>query len=764
MSDDIDVLGSSLLNRQRITRKRTEKRLRRDTRNQAILNVGATGVRLVNKYLEERARNFVDNNEELAGQRVLFAKALKNKTRLLDEYDKAQADPAGEEHWLAQNKFAPIIKNNLESTFNTQGYSTRDINNYVNEQALIEAKKYIGTWRNSVDEAFKLGTQEDYDAYIKANDGQAENVGGLLFNRITRSLNNKTQEDVDSEILESLKNNRFADSARELARFQRSLNAGLTVAQSKDLAYKGGSDTGFTNRGTRPERIKDLTELGINKADMVLTGVEPTTVEWYSGGRGYATPVNKMTYFDGLTTKVVYAPLQIEDANGQLKIAQPQAWNSFTNSRQGQALNTSSNLGPDDPIKENSLESYIDVGLANGTLIEDPERKGPEVTQTKWNQKGIIYYTDIYLNEQGAKEKGTPIYTRSRVEYDEELTPDIKFRNITEEQTQEGVNALQEIAGILKIPGGETGTVAEVDLLNRWFSGTEDNYDTLKDDGDLDDIFASQRDVAGKYIYIRADEFEEKYGLKHNDALRLAAATEMTDLVFGWNRRAKIVNLSATAISPNDHPATAMLIANNLLDDSQGGRYEGLEESALGAAVIDSFNEIADQYKNDPDRGQALADIILQNETLSQIRIPTNGFEDASIPEKIKAAIGINPEADSLSIAEIFSYAGGKPLTEEVPAELELGSEPEITTQTISSLSRLRMSMDFNSPEYKEISSAIDEMTKARDKKILTPIAEFIYNSLNDFNSYYKDYLANRTTPEETWNKIKNLNEKDSPK
>ena len=53
MSDDIDVLGSSLLNRQRITRKRTEKRLRRDTRNQAILNVGATGVRLVNKYLEE---------------------------------------------------------------------------------------------------------------------------------------------------------------------------------------------------------------------------------------------------------------------------------------------------------------------------------------------------------------------------------------------------------------------------------------------------------------------------------------------------------------------------------------------------------------------------------------------------------------------------------------------------------------------------------------------------------------------------------------
>jgi hypothetical protein len=72
MSDDIDVLGSSLLNRQRITRKRTEKRLRRDTRNQAILNVGATGVRLVNKYLEERARNFVDNNEEL----LLIHKAI----------------------------------------------------------------------------------------------------------------------------------------------------------------------------------------------------------------------------------------------------------------------------------------------------------------------------------------------------------------------------------------------------------------------------------------------------------------------------------------------------------------------------------------------------------------------------------------------------------------------------------------------------------------------------------------------------------------
>ena len=334
----------------------------------------------------------------------------------------------------------------------------------------------------------------------------------------------------------------------------------------------------------------------------------------------------------------------------------------------------------DGNIKENSLESYIDVGLANGTLIEDPERKGPEVTQTKWNQKGTIYYTDIYRNEPGAKEKGTPIYTRSRVVYDEELTPDIKFRNMTEDKTQEGVTALQEIAGILKIPGGETGTVAEVDLLNRWWAGTEDNYETLKDDGDLDDIFASQRDVAGKYIYLRADEFEEKYGLNHNDALRLAAATEMTDLVFGWNRKAEIVNLSATAISPNDHPATAMLIANNLLDVSQGGRYEGLEASALGAAVIDSFNEIADQYKNDPDRGQALADIILQNETLSQIRIPTNSFEDSSIPERIEAT-GRNPVDGSFSIAEIFSYAGGKPVIEEVPTPPEDVSSSDVVEE-----------------------------------------------------------------------------------
>ena len=60
---EIDELGSSLLNRQRDTRKRTEKRLRRDTRNQAVLNVAAKGMQLANSALKNRADTFVNEKK-----------------------------------------------------------------------------------------------------------------------------------------------------------------------------------------------------------------------------------------------------------------------------------------------------------------------------------------------------------------------------------------------------------------------------------------------------------------------------------------------------------------------------------------------------------------------------------------------------------------------------------------------------------------------------------------------------------------------------
>ena len=95
--DEIDELGRSLLQRQRTTRKRTQKRIDKDQRNAMWLKGAGVGVGLVNNYLKNRAENYVNNTEEYVGQRLTYLKQLQNKERIVDEYGEAIAYPTGVE-------------------------------------------------------------------------------------------------------------------------------------------------------------------------------------------------------------------------------------------------------------------------------------------------------------------------------------------------------------------------------------------------------------------------------------------------------------------------------------------------------------------------------------------------------------------------------------------------------------------------------------------------------------------------------------------
>ena len=67
MADDIDVLGQSLLNRTRTSRKRQQKQNRRDQNIALGLNLLNKGVGYANTYLKNRADTFVNEQEDLTG-------------------------------------------------------------------------------------------------------------------------------------------------------------------------------------------------------------------------------------------------------------------------------------------------------------------------------------------------------------------------------------------------------------------------------------------------------------------------------------------------------------------------------------------------------------------------------------------------------------------------------------------------------------------------------------------------------------------------
>ena len=138
---EIDELGSSLLNRQRDTRKRTEKRLRRDTRNQAVLNLAAKGVRLVNSALKNGVDTFVNNNEDLVGQKVLYQQALNDRDAIVTNYNTAQNHQGGVQGYLI-DQFLPDITNSLNLNVDENLYTSDSINQLAMEKAIAAAKDY----------------------------------------------------------------------------------------------------------------------------------------------------------------------------------------------------------------------------------------------------------------------------------------------------------------------------------------------------------------------------------------------------------------------------------------------------------------------------------------------------------------------------------------------------------------------------------------------------------------------------------------------
>ena len=91
MADDIDVLGQSLLNRQRTNRKRADKRSRKERNINLGLNLAAKGVGYANTYLKNRADTFVNEQEELVGSRLRQQKAIARSQSIIEDYTKAQS-------------------------------------------------------------------------------------------------------------------------------------------------------------------------------------------------------------------------------------------------------------------------------------------------------------------------------------------------------------------------------------------------------------------------------------------------------------------------------------------------------------------------------------------------------------------------------------------------------------------------------------------------------------------------------------------------
>ena len=644
--DEIEALGESLLQRQRTTRKRKQRRIDKDQRNALWLNVAGVGVGLANNYLRERATNFINNNEEIQGQRLLFQKSLKNKERIITEYGQAQQHATGVEGWLAENKFAPIIKANIERTFSTRGYSKKDIENMVLDRAKVEAAKYRNSYEKSYEEALKMGTIEDFDSYIRSKDGHAENVGGFLFNQISRSLNDTTQEDIDQEMIQSIRNNRFGKNALQLAYFDNQVSAGARVQDAKDLAYKGGSDTGFTNRGTVPERYT-LEDYGVGRAVPILKSVEPHSLNFSLYGRDQTVHLNKFTYEDetGELMDIIYGPMTIRLANKETVIQDPEMFDLWAN-QQGPDIFIDPNLR----VENNS--EYMEAQLAsrNWRIEVVPDKTDEFTGQGPYNRSGTTRTFNI------VDRRGNIVNSIERTTYVTDLTPSTKAQRIDPELVSIMIPQIELALEHTRIPG-ESETLGSKEAFALYLYGNRDRLDDALDQNvDLSGKISRGMDVFAREAAVRAQDIMEEYpDLDFNQASKLAAKGAIVPLAYSYNDDEESVLHQDNFFDFNRSPAINMLLAESMLSTGSRGaggidtNWEGVSERTMVTMATAAFNEL----KNLEDGTAEETNYYKENaaERLRQVK----GFEEIVVPATIFDIE--TPEANELNPLDLIVAA-----------------------------------------------------------------------------------------------------------
>jgi len=625
--EEIEELGASLLQRQRTTRKRTQKRKDKDKRNALWLAVAEQGVSLANNYLRERSTNFINNNEELMGQRLLYQRALKNKERIITEYGEAQAHATGVEGWLAENKFAPIIQANIERTFKTRGYSKQDIQNMVLDRARVEAAKYKTSYEKAYDEALKIGTIEDYDAYIRSRDGRAENVGGFLFNKISRSLNETTQEDIDQEMIKSIRTNRFSKNALQLAFFDSHIKAGARVQDAKDLSYTAG-------RGSERRTLEDL---GIGKAELNIESIVPAQVNFKVYGKEYTVNLSRYNWEDetGKVVKSNYGPMWIQLENGEEVIQDPEMFNLWVNQQ-----------GPDifiDPTRRviDSPE-YMQAQLDSGAwYLERTASQTEKFTgEGAYNRAGTTYTYNV------VDKRGNIVTSIERTTHVSDLTHSTKMKDIDQTLVNTMIPYIEQALEMTRIPG-MSKSLGDVEAFALYLYQNRDRLDDAIDQNvDLAGKITRGMAVFAREAAVRAQDIIENYpGIGFYRASQLAATGAVVPLAYSYNDDEESVLHQENFFDPGRIPAINILLAESILSTGSRGaegtdtNWAGVSPQTMEKMAFEAFNELKN-LRNVP--GETNYYKRNAAEALRQVK----GFEKIVVPASV---LNIEPKEGALN-------------------------------------------------------------------------------------------------------------------
>ena len=278
----IEEFGESLLAQQRGQMREQRKRIEKAQKQGQLISLATMGVKIGNKFLEDRTNNFL-NNEAILAEKAQYRSAANNAEAIFKEQQAIDSSGLSAEDYFFKTYRDPFEARAREVVPFEKVGSAGAYNAVISKEARKLAEQRAATHREGLTFAEKVVDEEDFEAMMSLNARKARptNVFGALTQGAERMFKGKTKDQFDSEALAAIRNSDMAMNIDQMNEFEKRYEKTKDVVGSYDFAKLVVPDA--------PEDEKFLTEVKTDVKGVGSNIVEVTTKKQTNRNTGAST-------------------------------------------------------------------------------------------------------------------------------------------------------------------------------------------------------------------------------------------------------------------------------------------------------------------------------------------------------------------------------------------------------------------------------------------------------------------------------------------
>ena len=177
----IEEFGESLLSQQRGQMREQRKRIEKAQKQGQLISLATMGVKIGNKFLEDRTNNFL-NNEAVLAEKAQYRTAANNAEALFKEQQAIDASGLSAEDYFFKTYRDPFEARAREVVPFEKVGSAGAYNAVISQEARKLAEQRAAAHREGLTFAEKVVDEEDFEAMMSLNARKARptNVFGAL--------------------------------------------------------------------------------------------------------------------------------------------------------------------------------------------------------------------------------------------------------------------------------------------------------------------------------------------------------------------------------------------------------------------------------------------------------------------------------------------------------------------------------------------------------------------------------------------------------